>query len=240
MLRSKFALITRSLLMLTVACAVIAGSALQSSALLVTAEFTEQWFDTTPVSDTNTDNEADLFSITLSGSDPGDAGIFITGATFSFDQSASPVYLDVDGTSVVNPGFGASFGFSGTSGGASATPVDGATSLAVSFAPGLNVLGDAVGAFSIDLDNSNAVVRGHPVGGTNSDMIDTIVTLTVDNNGTPQTHVLTFDTSSSALPGFASGSLSITAVPEASVIAVWSLLTLGVCTYRRRKASQVS
>jgi hypothetical protein len=191
--------------------------------------------DVDPASGNNVDTGTDLWSLAMSGSSPWQAGVQITSVIISLDTG---VWFDDDNT---GPGgstgnWNAGFPFVNLGGTASLADavVDAAKkNLTLTFS---SFDYDDNFLFSIDVDNSNAVVRGLYTGSDGHDMRGATVTVDYFNGSSNTSSQFAYTTGNATT---ATGVGAIQAVPEPMTFAVWSGLALaGLAIGWQRKRAQ--
>jgi hypothetical protein len=209
-----------------VAVALTIASVAEAS-LQLTANF-EEGHSAVSGGDANSSNNVDVasdnWSLVMSGSSPWQAGVQINSVTIGLDTG---VFFDDDDTDAdgVPGSWDNGFPFATVGGSANllSSVVDAAKkTLTLTFS---SFDYDDNFLFSIDVDNSNAVVRGAYGGTDGHDMRGATVTVNYFNGSADTTTSFTFDTPIPS-PSTASGSTAIQAVPEPMTFAVWSGLAL--------------
>ncbi|MCA9266175.1 MAG: hypothetical protein KDA60_20085, partial [Planctomycetales bacterium] len=226
----------RSVLIPMTACVIGLLTTPTHAALEFQATFTEQWFSATGANgpNSNVDTESDLWSLTLTGSSPYAAGVQIQSVVINFDGN---VYFDV---TAGGGGFDGAYDFldlGSSSAVLAATPTvaDGDQTLALNFTS--FGVGDSLD-FEIDVDNSNAVVRGTNGSGSNHDMRGATVDVSYIDNGVNRSATFTFGDGPGHPSRSSAASGEILATPEPLSLIVWSILSVlgfGLVRMKRRR-----
>lgn len=207
----------------TATAASIAMTALPTQAgVFFETQFLEQWFTVGQRANTGVDTEDDLFGFALTQSDAKVYDVTLDGVLITFDTG---IFLDFTYAGPVTPDDDADAAVTGL--------VSNGSFLGVIFSD--FGVGDFYGLGGIDLDDTNAVVRGTNGSGSNYDFDGSTVEVFYTDAGTERFAQFTFGACVPASPDDCSAAGGQLVVPAPASLALIGLGLLGMAGMRRRR-----